>query len=241
MRLVKNIRVGQNKSVHYVGCFGPKYAVPNKSDVVNNVDLDVNERRSVRGGQRLVIPDGIQEAFDCYTRAKFGTITAAVDNAPKIKRTQQRKPLVDNAKKKRPNTADAPHPAPTREEEIQQLRTSLGDNILKRRNVDATIESVLRRLKELEGANALYYAEWKGWLTSGLEEEVTELASTQTSSSLNNNASSIDVATVSGDDEPAVDSTQQSQQQSQQPFAERGSTKPGSATDQQKKIQYVWN
>ena len=59
MRLVKNIRVGQNKSVHYVGCFGPNDAVPNKSDVVNNVDLDANERTSVRGGQRLVIPDGI--------------------------------------------------------------------------------------------------------------------------------------------------------------------------------------
>ena len=130
MRLVKNIRVGRDKSVHFVGCFGPNDTIPNKSDVVSNVDLDMNERTSVRGSQRLVIPDGIQEAFDCYARAKFGTITAAVDNAPKIKRTQPRKPLVDNAKKKRPNTADAPHPAPTREEEIQQLRTSLGDNIL---------------------------------------------------------------------------------------------------------------
>eukprot|EP00956_Cyclotella_meneghiniana_P013584 scaffold19721_cov38-Cyclotella_meneghiniana.AAC.2 len=150
MQLVKNIRVGQNKSVHYVGCFGPNDAVPNKSDFVNNVVLDTNERTSVRGGQRLVIPDGVQEAFDCYARAKFATITAAVDNAPKIKRTQQQKPQINNSKKKRPNTADAPRPAPTREEEIQQLRTSLGENVLKRCIVDATIESVLRRLKELE-------------------------------------------------------------------------------------------
>eukprot|EP00956_Cyclotella_meneghiniana_P018775 scaffold31604_cov39-Cyclotella_meneghiniana.AAC.7 len=150
MRLVKNIRVGPDKSVHYVGCFGPDDSIPNKTDVVNNAVLDMNERTSVRGGQRLVIPDGVHEAFDCYARAKFATITAVVDDAPKIKRTQQQKQQIDYAKKKRPNTADAPHPEPTREEEIQELRTSLGENVLKRRNVDATIESVLRRLKELE-------------------------------------------------------------------------------------------
>ena len=263
MRLVKNIRVGQNKSVHFVGCFGPNDAIPNKSDVVKNVDLDANERTSVRGGQRLVIPDGVQEAFNCYAREKFATVTAAVDNATKIKRTQQQKPQIDNSKKKRPNTADAPRPAPTREEEIQQLRTSLGENVLKRRNVDATIESVLRRLKELEcdviegKKERLHYIMPNGrggsividpdcgvilmsQLTGGLEDEVAEPAIANPSSSLNNNASSIDAATVSGDEEPAVQ-TQQSQQQSQKTSAERGSTKPASAADQQKKIQYVWN
>ena len=51
MRLVKNIRVGRDKSVHFVGCFGPNDAIPNKSDVVNNVDLDANERMWVRGGE----------------------------------------------------------------------------------------------------------------------------------------------------------------------------------------------
>ena len=59
MRLVKNIGVGQNKPVHYAGFFGPNDAIPNKSDVVTN-DLDD------QGGRPLVIPVGMQEAFD-YT------------------------------------------------------------------------------------------------------------------------------------------------------------------------------
>eukprot|EP00956_Cyclotella_meneghiniana_P031905 scaffold85518_cov22-Cyclotella_meneghiniana.AAC.2 len=266
MQLVNNIRVSRDKSVHYVGCFGPNYAVPNKSDVVNDVGLDANERISVRGGQRVMIPGGVQEAFNRYARERFATITAAVDNAPKIKRTQQRKPLIDNAKKKRPNTADAPRPAPSREEEIQQLRTSLGDNILKRRSVDSTIESVLRRLKELEcdviegKKEKLHFIMPNGrggsididpdcsvillsQLTDSLlEEEVTEPASV-TISSDNNTSINAETTVVSQDDQATTTMPDETVTDENQPPLETSTTKPPPAgkSPKPKQYQYVWN
>ena len=39
MRVMKNIRLGKNTTVHYVGCFGPDDTVPKKSDVIQDVDL----------------------------------------------------------------------------------------------------------------------------------------------------------------------------------------------------------
>eukprot|EP00956_Cyclotella_meneghiniana_P030388 scaffold76306_cov40-Cyclotella_meneghiniana.AAC.4 len=145
MQLLKNIGVGQNKLVHNANCFGPNDAIPNKSDVVN----DFSEGRSV--SERSLPPSPLLQTMS---------------------NIQQQKTHIDNAKTKHPNTTNAPRPAPTpiRDEEIQQLRASLGDNILKRRNIDATIESVMKCLKDLEcdviegkKEQLHYYAEWKGW------------------------------------------------------------------------------
>eukprot|EP00956_Cyclotella_meneghiniana_P009746 scaffold13523_cov39-Cyclotella_meneghiniana.AAC.2 len=141
MRLVKNIGVGQNKPVHYAVFLDQMMQSPTNLMLLLTTWM-IGER-------------------DVYHRHRRCT------QCPIYTHIQQQKTHIDNTKTKHPNTANAPRPAPTpsREEEIHQLWASLGDNILKRRNIDATIESVLKCLKDPE-CIILCRMEGMGLLTS---------------------------------------------------------------------------
>eukprot|EP00956_Cyclotella_meneghiniana_P024742 scaffold50100_cov36-Cyclotella_meneghiniana.AAC.2 len=148
----KNLRFGKAGRVSVVGCFGPDHAIPKlRGSHELMAFASGGERSSVRGAYN--IPSTVMDQYNIYARSRFKRLNESLP--PRARpRPKSANTSTTAAKRTRPNTADAPPAALDKEAEMAMLKSELDSEMLKRRQIDASIVAKLSRLKALGGGES---------------------------------------------------------------------------------------
>eukprot|EP00956_Cyclotella_meneghiniana_P013077 scaffold18726_cov48-Cyclotella_meneghiniana.AAC.3 len=148
----KNLRFLKDGRASVVGCFGPDHAIPKlRGSHELMAFASGGERSSARGAYN--IPSAVMDKYNEYARSRFKQINESLP--PRARpRPKSANTSTTAAKRTRPNTADAPPAALDKDAEMAMLKSELDSEMLKRRQIDASIVAKVSRLKALGGGES---------------------------------------------------------------------------------------